>query len=248
MRILVAYAVEPEFDPWRKLRKFSESSAGDFTIRRTQIAGAGVDFVISGMGPGRATRAMEAVTSTEYSAVVAAGLAGSLRPELEVSDIVIPNAVCGTSEHSAQLICDAALCAEGVSAGGKFIETLVSSESIATTVEEKHRLGKGADAVDMESFSVLASAQRLKIPAVAIRAISDRHDQALPLDLSTTVDERGQVSIGRVLKLAAGKPGQIASLMKLGRDSKAAAEALSHFLDAYIARLSRAAHLSRSSA
>lgn len=248
MKVLVAYAVEPEFDPWRKLRKFSESTAGDFTTRRTQIAGATVEFVVSGMGPARATRAMEAVASAEYSTVVAAGLAGSLRPELAVGNIVIPNTVRRSGEESVPLACDAALCAEALATGGKSIETLVSSEGIATTVEEKHRLGKGADAVDMESFSVLAAAQRLKIPAVAIRAISDRHDQALPLDLSATVDERGQVSIARVMKLVAGRPGQIASLMKLGRESKAAAEALARFLDGYIELLSRAAYLARSSA
>ncbi|HKV48888.1 MAG TPA: hypothetical protein VJN69_12415 [Candidatus Acidoferrales bacterium] len=243
MRILVVYAVEPEFDPWRKLHKFSESTAGDFMTRRTQIAGATVEFVVSGMGPARAARAMEAVASAEYSAVVAAGLSGALHPELEVGNIVIPNTVRRAGEESAPLACDSALCAEALATGGKSIETLVSSESIATTVEEKHRLGEGADAVDMESFSVLASALRLKIPTIAIRAISDRHDQALPLDLSSTLDERGQVSIPRVMKLVAGRPGQIASLMKLGRDSKAAAEALARFLDGYIERISRVAHL-----
>ncbi|MGH9572987.1 MAG: hypothetical protein ACRD40_05580 [Candidatus Acidiferrales bacterium] len=248
MRVLVAYAVEPEFDPWRKLHKFGESNAGDFTIRRTQIAGANVDFVVSGMGPARATCAMEAVASAEYSVIVAAGLAGSLRPEFEVGNIVIPNLVRRAGEEPAPLACDGALCAEAVAAGGKRIEMLVSSDGIATTVEEKHRLGKGADAVDMETFSILASARCLKIPAVAIRAISDRHDQALPLDLSTTLDERGQVSIARVMKLVAGRPGQIAPLMKLGRDSKGAAEALARFLDGYIERLSRAPHLARSKA
>ena len=244
MRVLVAYAVEPEFDPWRKLRKFADVDAGHFTIRRTQIAGATVDFVVSGMGPSRAARAMEAVPSAEYSAIVASGLAGSLRPELEVGNIVIPKVVRRTAGNDS-LVCDVLLLAEGISAGGKSIETIVSSEHIATTLEEKARLGKSAQAVDMESFSVMASAERLKIPAVVIRAVSDRHDQAMPLDLSTAVDERGQVSVGRVMKLVAGRPGQISSLMKLGRESKAAAEGLARFLDEYIQRLSSAPEIAR---
>jgi adenosylhomocysteine nucleosidase len=240
MKVLIAYAVEPEFDPWRKLRKFADVTVGDFTIRRTQIAGAIVDFVVSGMGPARASRAMDAVASAEYSGVIASGLAGALRAELGIGDIVIPQTVRRADEDSGSLVCDAALRSQGISAGAKRIETIVSSEHIATTVEEKIRLGKSAEAVDMESFSVMASAQRIKTPAVVIRAVSDRHDQAMPVDLSTTVDERGQVSIGGVMKLVAGKPGQISSLMKLGRESKLAAEMLARFLDTYIARLARA--------
>jgi len=245
MKVLVVYAVEPEFDPWRRLRKFADVKAGDFTIHRTQIAGAVVDFVVTGMGPARAARAMEAVASPQYSLVIASGLAGALRPELGIGDIVLPEAVSRAEGETAPLACDAALHAEGISAGGKSIETIVSSEHIATTVEEKLRLGKSAQAVDMESFSVVASAQRLGIPAVVLRAVSDRHDQPMPLDLSTAVDERGQVSIGRVMKLVAGKPGQISSLMKLARESKAAAESLARFLDEYIERLSRAPEIAR---
>ncbi len=243
MKVLVAYAVEPEFEPWRKLHKFSEAKAGELPIRRTQIAGTAVDFVVSGMGPARAARAMESVASAEYSAVIASGLAGALRPELGIGDIVVPKAVRRAEDENSALVCDAALHAEGISAGGKSIERIVSSEHIATTVEEKARLGKSAEVVDMESFSVVASAHRLKIPAVIVRAVSDRHDQAMPVDLSATVDERGQVSIGRVMKLVAGKPGQISSLMKLGRESKVAAEMLARFLDTYIERLSRGAQL-----
>lgn len=244
MKVLVAYAVEPEFDPWRKLRKFSDVAVRDFTIRRTQIGGATVDFVVSGMGPARAIRAMEAVAPAKHSIVIASGLAGALRREIGIGDIVVPEAV-RRAQAAGLLVCDAALRGEGISAGAKGIETIVSSEHIATTVQEKERLGKSAEAVDMESFSVVASAQRLKIPAVVIRAVSDRHDQAMPVDLSTTVDERGQVSIGRVMKLVAGKPGQISSLMRLGRESKAAAEGLARFLDGYIERLSRDPEIAR---
>jgi hypothetical protein len=136
--------------------------------------------------------------------------------------------------------CDAVLAAEAVAAGGKAIDTMISSDRIATTIDEKARLASLADAVDMESYTVLAAARERNLPAVVIRGVSDRHDQAMPVDLSTAVDERGQVSIGNVLKMAAGNPMQIAALMKLGRESKAAAEVLAKFLDGYIERISLA--------
>jgi nucleoside phosphorylase len=237
MKILVTCAVEPEFEPWRKLRKFENVRCGDFSIQRTTFGSATVDFLVTGMGPVHSARAMEAVAGEAYSLCTASGFAGSLRAELNVGDVVIPASVRQAGgANSVQ--CDARLVDAGIAAGGKRIETIVSCDHVATTLSEKAQLGESAEAVDMESFTVLAAAQWQRIPAVAVRVISDRHDQALPVDLSTAVDERGQVSIGRVLKMVAGSPGQIAALMKLGRESKAAAETLARFLDGYIERVS----------
>jgi hypothetical protein len=82
------------------------------------------------------------------------------------------------------------------------------------------------------------------MPAAVVRAISDAHDQAMPVDFTTAIDERGQVSVGSVLKLAAGSPSKIAALMRLGRDSKQAAETLARFLEATIERLAANEHAS----
>lgn len=237
MKILVTYAVEPEFDPWRKLRKFESMRRGDFSIQRTGFGSAIVDFLATGMGPLRAAQAMEAVGGEAHCLCIASGFAGSLQAGLNVGDVLIPATVRETGgERSRQ--CDPRLVEAGIGAGGKRIETIASCDHVATTLAEKAQLGASAQAVDMESFSVLAAAERRGIPAVAVRVISDRHDQALPIDLSTTVDERGQVSIGRVLKMVAASPGHIAALMKLGRESKAAAEALARFLNVYIEKIS----------
>jgi adenosylhomocysteine nucleosidase len=237
MKILVTYAVEPEFDPWRKLRKFESVRRGDFSIQRTAFGSATVDFLVAGMGPVHAARAMEAVAGEAYSLCIPAGFAGSLRAELNVGDVVIP-AVVRQAGGANSVPCNPRLVEAGIDAGGKGIETMVSCDHVATTVAEKSQLGESAEAVDMESFSVLVAAQRRGISAVVARVISDRHDQALPIDLSTTVDERGQVSTGRVLKMVAGSPGQISALMKLGRECKAAAEVLARFLNGYIEKAS----------
>jgi len=230
MNILITCAVDPEFDPWKKLRKFQEIRAGEFTIRRAEIAGANVDFLVTGMGPVRATRAMDAIASQEYGVCVASGIAGALQPSVDVGDIVVPRAVTESGTAN-KIACDPQLVQRAVSSGAKVIEEMVSCDRVASTVAEKARLGEFAAAVDMESFAVLNAAWRRHSRAVVIRAISDRHDQALPLDLSATVDERGQVSIGAVLRMVAGNPGQISALMKFGRESKAAAEKLARFLD-----------------
>jgi nucleoside phosphorylase len=247
MKILVTCAVDPEFAPWRKLRKFQEVAAGELKISRTEIGGAAVDFIVSGMGPAHAKYAMYAVASNAYEVCIVSGLAGALRPDLGVGDVIVPRGVRQVGGMNLYP-CDRTLVADAAAAGGKAIDSMISSDRIATTVEEKARLGSLADAVDMESYTVLAAARERSLAAVVIRAVSDRHDQAMPVDLSTTVDERGQVSIGNVLKLVAGNPLQIAAMMKLGRESKAAAEVLAKFLDGYIERISQRHHTSAASA
>jgi nucleoside phosphorylase len=242
MNILVTYAVDPEFDPWKKRRKFQDIRAGDFTLRRTEIGAASVDFLVTGMGPQRAARAMEAIASQEYAFCIASGFAGSLHRDLAVGDIVVPKAV-RESGSANTIVCDSELVERTVSSGGTKIEAMVSCDGVATTVAGKARLAESGAAVDMESFAIIEAAQRRNIRAVVIRVISDRHDQALPVDLSTTIDERGQVSIGAVLRIVAGNPGQISALMKFGRESKAAADVLARFLEAHIPAIAGIARL-----
>jgi adenosylhomocysteine nucleosidase len=94
----------------------------------------------------------------------------------------------------------------------------------------------------MESFAILTTARSRKVPAVAIRVISDSFDRDLPVDIDTLVDEQGNVRIGGVVRYVAKHPLVVPALVRLGRESKTAAEALAHFLEAYIKKLSLATH------
>jgi adenosylhomocysteine nucleosidase len=236
MRILVTYAVDPEFEPWRKLAKFDKLTAGKFTFHRTAIASVNVDFLVTGMGPEYASRAMEATNSSSYDACICAGFAGALRAEYQAGDVFIPERVTDKS-GAKSLICDPVLfeSAKPLKVG----RTLLSSPEIIASSAEKATLSSAADAVDMESFTVIAAAQKLGIPALAVRAISDTSDQEMPVDFSRSLDENGQISTGAVLRLLAGQPGKIAALMRLGRQSKLAAETLANFLLAYIPTLAK---------
>jgi len=50
MRVLVTFAVEAEFAPWRKLRNLSSREINGITVHEAMIGRAAVDFVVSGMG------------------------------------------------------------------------------------------------------------------------------------------------------------------------------------------------------
>jgi hypothetical protein len=126
--------------------------------------------------------------------------------------------------------------------GAKSVETLLTADRVIGTADEKARLASFGEAVDMESFAILTVAHAKNISASVIRVISDSFDRDVPVDVDTMVDEKGNVSIGGVVRYVARNPLVIPALVRLGRDSKTAAEALAHFLEAHIKKMSFATH------
>lgn len=118
----------------------------------------------------------------------------------------------------------------------------LTSDGVIGTAEAKAKLQPFADAVDMESFATLSVASERKLPAVAIRVISDRFDEDMPANIDTTIDENGRVKIAGVVKHVARHPFEIPALLRLGRHSRTSAEALKHFLEAFIKELSFRGH------
>src|SRR4029077_345095 len=96
--------------------------------------------------------------------------------------------------------------------------------------------------VEMESFEVVLESLAFGVPVVAIRAISDGVDEDLPLDMNRIFADDGQVSIPRVLGQVVRHPESIPSLVRLGQQSKKAAESLAQFLDRYIATIAASTH------
>ena len=80
------------------------------------------------------------------------------------------------------------------------------------------------------------------VPSAVVRVISDSFDRDMPAELDTIVDPQGHVKIAGVVRYVAKHPLMVPALVRLGRDSKSAAEALAHFLESYINKLSSATH------
>jgi hypothetical protein len=93
----------------------------------------------------------------------------------------------------------------------------------------------------MESFEVMRGAARWGVASVAIRAVSDGADEELPLDVNSVLSE-GQVSVPRVIGQIARRPRSLPGIVRLGRQSKMAAQSLAQFLDRYLLALSSGAH------
>jgi adenosylhomocysteine nucleosidase len=241
MRVLVTFAVEAELAPWRRLRKLREVKIGEITAYQAQIGRAQVDLVVTGMGMENARRASEAFLDQPYQFCVTAGFAGALGEKHAIGDILVAESVQELGKAKT-LQCSRNLVYAARDDGAKLVKMFLTSAEVISDAEEKRRLAPFADAVEMESFAILTAAQRHKKSVVAIRVISDSMLHDVPADVSTMVDEKGQVKIGGVVRYVARHPLQVPALLRLGRDTRTAAEALAHFLEAFIKKLSFSSH------
>src|SRR5258705_451931 len=77
MRILVTFAVEAEFAPWRKLRNLEEINLSNVDVFRARIGSAKVDFVVTGMGVENASRSANALLGEPYQVCITSGFGGT---------------------------------------------------------------------------------------------------------------------------------------------------------------------------
>lgn len=241
MRVLVTFAVDAEFAPWRKLRNLTTRETAGHIVYEAKIGRADVDLVVTGMGMENAKRVTEAVLTPDHKACIGAGFAGALKPTLKVGDVLVARAVQVLGK-SKTLECSRNLFMAAYENQAIEAKMFLTTDHLIGTTDEKKRLSPFAEAVDMESFATISAAEGKNVSCVAVRVISDRFDEDVPADIDTTVDEFGRVKIRGVIKHVATHPLQVPALIRLGRQSKTAAEALAHFLEAFIKELSFRSH------
>jgi adenosylhomocysteine nucleosidase len=241
LKILVTFALENEFAPWRAMRNFRAGSWGAASAYITEIGGAEVGVLLTGIGQARAGVEASKVVWGEYNSIevcISTGLAGALRAQYSIGQVLAAKAIVSERVHADRtsnvLESSASLVSFASDCGATVVDSFYSSEHVVATAHEKSHLGLSADAVEMESYSILSEASGFGVPCVAIRAVSDAVDEDLPLDMSGIFDDEGQVSIPRVLGQVALHPGAVPGLVKLGKQSKIAAESLARFLDQYV--------------
>ena len=206
MKILVTFALENEFAPWRAMRKFHAEDWGSATAYVSEIGGAEVGVILTGAGPGPARAAAQKVMShqDEINFCISSGLAGGLRPELRVAQVLAARAVfaepANADEITDQIETSGPLLDFAEQSGATVVDRFYSAGCVVGRSAEKVVWGKAASAVEMESFAILAVAAESGIPAVAIRSISDAVDEDLPLDMNRIFSDEGQVSLPRVIR------------------------------------------------
>ena len=196
--------------------------------------------LLTGMGCKKAwVEATKVIWGSDVDICVSSGLAGGLRPEHLIGEILVPEKVF-VSKLDRNITCDRALADLALSSGAKRVATFYTADRVISRAEEKNSLGAIADAVEMESGEILLEATAFGARVVAVRAISDASNEDLPLDFNAVATEDGDVSIPKILRKVASSPASIPSLIRFGHQSKKAAESLAEFLERFIGKIATA--------
>lgn len=252
VKILVTFAVEAEFGPWRGRHEFRAAACGDGTLQRAQIGDAEAFVLLTGVGPSFANENVtrlcteEACRGRRFDLCISAGLAGALRDAHLIGEVVVPRSIRSdqqgrTDTFAQKFLPDAELVKIAADCGAKVVERCLTTSRVVRSAAEKSNLGIEAEVVEMESYEVLSEANAWGMRGIAIRSVSDTVDETLPIDFSKTITERGEVSYWRVLGEVARHPSAMPGLIRLGRNSRGAAQKLADFLDGYVAALGKAA-------
>ncbi|HEY2108646.1 MAG TPA: hypothetical protein VGH17_02025 [Candidatus Acidoferrales bacterium] len=234
MKILVTFALENEFAPWRRMRNFKRVATDQWDHSyREQVGEAYVRVFLTGAGRFAAQRAAAIAFEELPDICIVSGLSGALRQEHSLAKPLAARNI--TDAHGAKVHSSHPdLLAAAAAAGSKLVDRFLTADHVVANAEEKRKLGSHADAVDMESFWVLSAAADRGVPAVAIRAISDTVDSDLPLDFSRVFNEQGAVSVPKVIGQLATNPSKVGGLLRLAHDSERAASNLARVLDSFV--------------
>src|SRR5215467_4032890 len=93
MRILVTFAVEAEFAPWRRLRNLEPTAISDVPVFRARVGSAKVDFAVTGMGVDNSYRVTKTLLAEPYQACITSGFAGSLKQSHAVGHVLVADSV-----------------------------------------------------------------------------------------------------------------------------------------------------------
>jgi nucleoside phosphorylase len=82
----------------------------------------------------------------------------------------------------------------------------ITSPRIAVSKADRIALAdSGANVVDMESYEILAIAERASVPAAILRVVSDSVDRELP-DFNQALNTQGSLDGIKALRVAVGSP------------------------------------------
>jgi adenosylhomocysteine nucleosidase len=212
--LLLTFAVKEESFPFQKLIG----------------APSNLRVLLTGIGQRNAAKAIrQALAEQSPGLVLTCGFAGGLNPALTL----------GTVVFSAD---DGFALAPAVRAAGARPATFHCAQRVAVTAKEKQALwhGTGADAVEMESGVIRTICRERKIPSATVRVISDIAQDDLPLDFNLFLDAEQNFNYARLAMALLKSPGKTGALLKLQKQTQAAAAGLAEVLAKVIPPRSKA--------
>lgn len=201
---------------------------------RAAFADDRVDVVISGANADRAELLARALcqpsqTRNAVEMIISVGVSGGLLPAYQAGDLIIgKEVVTATGERFACDEAGLAMLQKSHKSAGISPSIIYGSDEVILTTDHKRKIFEqtGAKSVDMESHGAARAAAEAGIPFLAIRAVADPADRALPEAALNAVKPDGGTRVLSTLVKAAQNPIQLSELVQLGSDSKQALKTL----------------------
>ena len=174
----------------------------------------------SGAGAKNARSASELLIAQGATRLISWGCAAALSETLKPGDLVLADALIDA--EGAQIGIDSGWhgCAKNLLSTSLQIHTgsLVESNSIVAASRDKKHLHAqtGAVALDMETIAVAKVARQHNLPFLAIRAIADPVNMNLPKAINHSLNNEGDIMLGKLLLFIALHPSELPGLIKLG--------------------------------
>ena len=185
----------------------------------------------AGGSPGRASVYAERLIEQGANRLLSFGVAGGLDPTLRKGAIILSETIIDQmgNEYWTNSEWRRELRKNLAGSIPVFERKIVTAEQPAISPLEKLKLHQrtGAVAIDMESAGVAYVARNSDIPFLAIRAIADDSSRIIPQCALSGLKEDGSTRPMAVLGSLARHPWELASLLRLAKDTNYAIKILS---------------------
>ncbi|MEM9169209.1 MAG: hypothetical protein AAGC56_06105 [Pseudomonadota bacterium] len=205
---------------------------------------------VSGARAAQARAIAEGFCADGAAAILSVGVSGGLDPALRPGALIVAARVASQGgdlyDPAWADLTDAAIAphtdqhsTHGDASDAARVLCVYGSDVIVASPEEKAALFAryGAAAVDMESHGAAVAAKVAGSPFIAIRAVADPAERAMPPAALTAVREDGATDLGAVVRSLLGAPTQLPALLRLGVDARAADQRMRTGLGGLLGRL-----------
>jgi len=191
-------------------------------------------LITSGMGRKRAAQATRALMdAANLQLLVSVGIAGAVNADLEIGDMVASTNTCfldkdglpGPFQPLARLseaAWQAAILALQAGGAGLYPGTAITTHGALLIQPQPPQLTNPV--LEMETAGIASAAAEKGIPVLSLRAISDGPRAPIPFNLEQMLDEQDNLRNGEIIKTILGHPGILPQLVRMGRNSRQAAD------------------------
>ena len=218
----------------RLIERRSRSDLGRYRCYRFRVWERECWLLTSGMGQQRAAQATRTlIDAASPQLLVSVGIAGAVADALEIGDVVVSGNTCLTDKDGqpgplqplvrlSDIAWQAAERVLQAGGAGLYSGTAVTTHGAQLTEQQLVRLANPI--LEMETMGIAGVAAEKGIPLLSLRAISDGPRAPIPFDLEKMMDEQDNMRIGEIIKTLLGHPRMLPSLVRMGRNSRKAAD------------------------